>query len=265
MSHLAVSSVMELEYEVDWKMLSKSTVCQPVVGQPGYKVTMHPIFARRAIAILSCATALAAMAWHVWMGSREEEQMQMAYSMHQILVGLQEYNDSNDRVPRTQFRDTSRAERSWRVELLPYLQSGPFERGDLSWRNPVYCLDHSTGVQTNVVAITGPGTVFEGTGTVSLDDVAPDTIVLLEVDKSGIPWADAGDITVGQLERMAKAGQTIHGVAQRGFHVAFSDGSVWLLRNGTRLANVLKLCRVTDAKQYDREELLATDTLDRFP
>lgn len=223
------------------------------------------MFARRAMVLLSCAMALAAMAWYVWIDAREEEQKQIAYSIHQILVALQEYNDSNNCFPRRQFRDATGVERSWRVELLPYLQSGPFESRDFSWRNPLYCLDHSKGVQTNVVAITGPGTLFDGKKNVSLADVALDTIVLFEVDKSGIPWADAGDITVTQLERMAKAGQTIQGVAQRGFHIAFADGSVWLLRNGTRLEKVVKLCRVAEAKNYDREQLLGTDALKRFP
>lgn len=109
---------------------------------------------------------------------------------------------------------------SWRVLILPYLDHGGLYRQyrfDEPWDGPnnrrlaehmpsvFRCPadrpseqnENSTLVRTRYVAVTGPGTAFDGTAAVRLEDITDDhaeTIVLVETPGEPVHWMEPRDI-----------------------------------------------------------------------
>ncbi|MBW3542251.1 MAG: hypothetical protein KY476_18445, partial [Planctomycetes bacterium] len=54
----------------------------------------------------------------------------------------------------------------------------------------------------------------------------------------------------------------ITGCSRHGFHVAFADGEVWLLKNGTPVQAVAKLMTFDLASVYDRKDVLSRYKID---
>jgi len=107
------------------------------------------------------------------------------------------------------------------------------------------------GVHTNVVAITGRGTAFEEGRVVRLKDIPPDTILVVEIAKSSICWAEPGDLDIEHVpESLAR------GVDGGGVHVLFADAAVWFLRADVPLGELREFVTIEGAKRYDREQVL---------
>ncbi len=180
---------------------------------------------------------------------------------------------------------------SWRVDILDNLGSGPVtwdwqqpwdspaNRTLLEWNSfySYYPWDPSENAaqgsvedfpETNVMAITGPGTAF-GDGDKeqpkSLKDVPPSTILVVESRKSGIPWPAPGDFDIRTMPETINApdGKGISSRYPGGFHVLFADGDVWFLSNKIPFETLKKLFTVENAKKYDREKLLGPYIIDR--
>jgi len=181
---------------------------------------------------------------------------------------------------------------SWRVELVPYLESwhGSWDK-DKPWDSPAnrellelsrfYSYDESFAArgasdaanesfpETNALAITGPGTAF-GDGKVapmSLNDVPPGTILVVESKASGVPWPSPGDFDIRTMPRTVNApnGKGVSSQHGDGFHVVFADKQVWFLSAKVSFETVEKFFKVSDAKKFDRESLLGPFALDRDP
>ena len=165
---------------------------------------------------------------------------------------------------------------SWRLNLLS-LYFGIDHDADLAydkpWNDPsqqsaawgtgVYSFDDESWAsdQTNVVAITGPGTAFgDGARELprSLHDVDDDTILLVEVRRSGIPWRAPGDLDLRTMPPTIDRadGRGISGCRAYGFHVVFADGAVWILSHRTPFDELRKFFTVEAARRYDRDEVL---------
>jgi hypothetical protein len=131
------------------------------------------------------------------------------------------------------------------------------------WANfwmPVYCWSGENSperLQTNVVAITGPGTPF-GEEKLRIHDMSPHTILLVEMAHSGIHWMAPGDLSVDDM-----CPSLVKGVDGDGFLVAFPNGEVWFLSADVPLENVKKFCTIEGAKKYNRDEVLGRYALSR--
>ena len=167
---------------------------------------------------------------------------------------------------------------SWRVEILPLPRSwNPADPWNAAanhdlfkrWLLFSYRLhpdDDSTIPHAMALAITGPGTAF-GDGTalpVSLRDVPPDTILVVEAKTSGIPWPAPGDFDIRTMQKMADP-TSIWGLSARGFQVVFADKQVWLLSKKIPFETLERFFTVDSADIHDREELLGPYALGRYP
>ncbi len=112
-----------------------------------------------------------------------------------------------------------------------------------------------------VLAVTGPGTAFgeRDSPRLSILDLAPDTILLIESKNSGIKWPQPGDVDIRWLRKNYRvdAERTPASIHEGGFHVAFADGSAWFLRSDTPFRKLEPFLTVEGARNADREKLLA--------
>ncbi len=180
---------------------------------------------------------------------------------------------------------TGRPLYSWRVEIVPFLMSwhgswDPSQPWDsqankqLVELSAFYAYDGSkleaaprSFPETDVLAITGPGTAFGDGKEVpkALKDVSPSTILIVESRASEIPWPAPGDLDIRTMPHTINApdGKGISSRHSGGFHVIFADGKVWFLSDKVPFETIRKFFTVADAKKNDREKLLGPYALDR--
>jgi hypothetical protein len=221
--------------------------------------------------------------------------------MCSVTMALMNYSDVHGHLPYPIVREVPAAQAngagrpaglarplySWRVALVPYLQSwhGAWDSSQ-PWNSPsntqlmelssFYTLD-APGVQgaresfpeTRLLAITGPGTAFgDGIGPpIAAKDAPPATILVVETASSGIPWPAPGDFDIRSMPRTVCSydGKGISSQHAGGFHVIFADGYVWLLSDKVPFETLSKFFATADAKTHDREQLLGPFTLHRGP
>jgi len=106
-------------------------------------------------------------------------------------------------------------------------------------------------LETNVLALTGPGTAFDEEHSSLFKDIPGNTVLLLEVAHSGLHWAAPGDIDCLKL-----ADRLTAGFDGDGFHVGFADGQVWFLSADVPLSEVEKFFTIEGAQKNDREKIL---------
>jgi hypothetical protein len=174
---------------------------------------------------------------------------------------------------------------SWRVALVPYLQSwhGAWDSSQ-PWNSPsntqlmelssFYTLDaprvqgaRESFPETRLLAITGPGTAFgDGIGPpMAVKDAPPATILVVETASSRIPWPAPGDFDIRSMPRTVCShdGKGISSQHAGGFHVIFADENVWLLSDKVPFETLSKFFTTADAKTHDREQLLGPFVLVR--
>jgi hypothetical protein len=189
-------------------------------------------------------------------------------NLGEIGLAIHWFHDVHKRLPPAVRADNAgRPLSSWRYQLVPYLEGimmelhfddrwdDPANRWFSSWRHPIYCWSSGKtspeSLHTSVVAITGPGTAFDGDRPIQLKDIAPDTILAIEIAESGIHWMEPGDLPIGQVPDSITQGVDGYGV-----HVLFADGSVWVLRPDVPLEDLKKFFTIEGAKRYDRDQVL---------
>ena len=143
-----------------------------------------------------------------------------------------------------------------------YRWDDPDNRRISSAPSPVYCWSPERSLpeslHTNVVAITGPGTAFDGDRPVRVSDIDSDTILAIEIADSGLHWMEPGDLSIDQVPDSITQGVDGYGV-----HVLFADGWVWVLRPDVPLEDLTKFFTIEGAKRYDREQALGPYVLHR--
>jgi hypothetical protein len=186
------------------------------------------------------------------------QRSQQMNNFKQIMLAMHNYHDVNKHFPPAVVVDpASGAERSWRIELLPYLdQSALYERyrKDQPWDSEVNkavlemmprVFRHPTKAEgttsTSIFAAVGKGLVFEkdnhkGTGIQEIIDGTSNTIAIVEADRD-IPWTKPQDIEF-QLnqEEMPELG-----VFPEGWIVGICDGSVRFVQKSINPATFRKL------------------------
>jgi hypothetical protein len=197
-----------------------------------------------------------------------------------ILSGLSNYMDANSMgLP---MAVTTAADgvplNSWRFKIIPFLQSwGLKVHTNESWTNSVnsrframpleiYCWsDPQQSAATNIFAITGPDTMFDGDIAGSVFRVPLGTIMLMEVADSKTHWMQPGDYDVTKLLAAAgRLGDTVKGIMKDRIHILFADGEVWALSSDTPIEALKPFLTITAAKSADREQDLAPYRVDEY-
>jgi len=223
-------------------------------------------------AMLGVGVLIAVLALALHDARRTARRAQYGNNMKQLALGLLNFEDVYQRLPPAVHRDKDgRPLSSWRWRMVPFMEGIMREiEYDQRWDDPAnqwlstrpwfpFCwLPDEDGVHTNVVAITGRGTGFEEGRVVRLKDIAPDTILAVEIANSGIPWAEPGDLDIEHVpESLAR------GVDGGGVHVLFADGAVWFLRADVPLGELREFFTIEGAKRYDREQVLGPYAIHR--
>lgn len=192
-------------------------------------------------------------------GARQSAQRsQHTNNFKQIMLAMHNYHDVNKHFPPAVVIDpASGAERSWRIELLPYLdQAALYDRyrKDQPWDSEANkavlammpgVFRHPTMAEgttnTSIFAAVGNGLVFEkdnhkGTGFQEITDGTSNTIAIVEANRE-IPWTKPQDIEFDlSQDKMPELG-----IVPEGWIVGICDGSVRFVSKSIDLATWKKL------------------------
>jgi hypothetical protein len=201
----------------------------------------------------------------VWKAEEYTWLEERADRFRQALSGICELtNGGGDPLPIACDKDVNSAMKgSWRV-ITTNVAVGGFRNINLTtWQNPLYCFSRDANspealYYTNVLAITGPGAAFDPDSRPTLWG-DPELILFLEVDNSGIHWAECGDLDVDW-----QPGSITLGTDGKGFLVAFMDFSIWYLNINIPFENLQKFFTIENARNNSREALLKPYLIKRF-
>jgi prepilin-type processing-associated H-X9-DG protein len=178
---------------------------------------------------------------------------QCTNNLKQIALAMHNYHDAYKCFPPAVITDRNgRPMRSWRVALLPFLEQsalykayksdepwdGPNNRALGNIAIPTYrCPSDPSLVptETNYVMIVGKGAFGglpnEATRMSDIRDGASNTIMIVEVTGSGIPWMEPRDLSVEEIQHQINdgSGKWISSKHPGGVNVALCDGSVRFL------------------------------------
>lgn len=198
---------------------------------------------------------------------RPVRRMTCSNNLRQILIGLHNYHDVYGSLPPAYVADENgRPMHSWRVLILPFIEQKPLYdqyRFDEPWDGPnnrllaqldlpiFRCLSDSKAArgETSYVVVVGSGTAWPGAKAVKFGDIADgtsNTILLVEVQHSGIHWMEPRDLDGSQmpLSLNAPRGPCISSEHKHGAHVGLADGSARFLPNdlpSTKLRALLSM------------------------
>ena len=169
--------------------------------------------------------------------------------LRQIGVALLAYHDANRSLPPAfQANNQGQPGMSWRTAILPFLEQKTLYDGydpNAAWNDPANAAvaDAALDVfesqrdpsqmprRTNYVVVRGPGTVFPGSqsrGLVNMKRGGSNTILVVEIHNSDIPWAEPRDLDLDSLTTDRGAANSIN--LDAGVVVLAGDGSVRTLR-----------------------------------
>ena len=187
-------------------------------------------------------------------------------NIKKILLGLQNYLGAYRKFPPAVIVDAaSGVKRSWRVEILPYIDGmgelynqyqknepwdSPANKRVLAqmpsvYRHPSQPEDSTT---TAVTAAFGDGLLFnrsnKGTTVADVRDGLKDTVAILEV-KTDIPWTKPEDIEIDvNKEKMPAFG----GIDSAGYTVGFADGTVRFFSKDLDIGTFKKIFTIADGE-----------------
>ena len=186
--------------------------------------------------------------------SSARQAAQRAQSMNNLkMIGLamHNYHDVYNTFPTNIHNDDDSPRTSWRTALLPFLEQQPlFEMYDfhVDWSAEENMMVRQTPLDvfrsplstdppnhTNYVAVNLQGaSIIEDDGQfhrmADIIDGTSNTIMVIEVQNTGIEWSEPRDITYNQLLTMLQQG-SVSG-SDTGFNALFADGSVHFISYG---------------------------------
>ena len=198
--------------------------------------------------ILAVFCALPTLGPHV----ESSRRMQCGNNLKLIALALQNYHDTYRCFPPAYIADSSgKPIHSWRVLILPFMdQKNLYARYRFNepWDGPNNRLLHKeivatfgcpsdiagSAIETDYVVVVGPGTMFPDDKCTSASQIAdgtPNTLLVAEVQNSGIHWMEPRDLHVTQMATTInpKSGQGVSSTHSRGAMTAFVDGHVQLI------------------------------------
>ncbi len=192
----------------------------------------------------------------------------------QTVLALHGYHEVHGQLPPAYIADEDGTPiHSWRVLVLPYMEIGgllgsskfsydfskPWDAPEnLAFRNSFtpgpyaacpYCGANHKPDETMVVAVTGEGTAWPGTTSISFDDVTDgtdSTICLVSIANSGIAWTEPRDLQVGsfRIADVAKSSNQVSGDHGAGIYVARLDGGIEFLNATIEMDELQALCTI---------------------
>ncbi|MEX0825023.1 MAG: DUF1559 domain-containing protein [Pirellulaceae bacterium] len=180
--------------------------------------------------------------------------MQSSNNLKQIGLALHNYHDVHKALPPAYSTDSEgKPLLSWRVAILPYVESSPLYdqfHHDEPWDSPhnlslldqmpdVYRSPNATETpssESNYLAISAPRSLFPSTGeTISFQD-CPDgisnTLAVLEVFDATVPWTQPDDVSPAQaFKEISESPVPRH-------NAVMGDGSVRALERTTARSEV---------------------------
>jgi type II secretory pathway pseudopilin PulG len=230
------------------------------LATPGAAVPVEPPVVRTSRWLLGClitvacvvvvgACAITAVPFigpYFQSAQRKAQQNQAQENVRQIAEALLRYHQDHGEFPPAYTVDAKgKPLHSWRVLILPYLgEQNLYSQIRLNepWDSPYNQRFHSQmpavfqevnatpGNNTCCVAIEGKGFVFDGTKKTKLDEIkdgASDTILVLEISGSDIPWMEPKDFTMADVDFTpgSNVGGFVGSQHSKGAYVGLGDGS----------------------------------------
>lgn len=207
------------------------------------------------VVLFVCGGVLVALLLPAVQAAREAaRRTQCTNNMRQIALAFHNYHDTYGTFPPAYIADENgKPMHSWRTLILPFLeQQGVHAQYDFSqpWDSPAnlaatstpipaYTCPDSTSVtstETHYMVIIGPGTVFNGStaaNIASITDGTSNTILVVEVNGTGVNWADPTDLSAATITFPASNGGpgNAGSLHPGGLNVAMCDGSVRFVSN----------------------------------
>ena len=232
------------------------------------------VLAAAVLVVIVCAVA---MLWPKASSARDAAlRAQCSNNLRQIALAMRNYEVANGSFPPAYLPDKhGKPMHSWRVLLLPYLEQQDLHdryRFDEPWNSAknrkitdlaigfYQCPGQpaGNGSDTNYVMIAGPHALSKGAESRKITEITDglaNTIMIVEVADSGIPWAEPRDLQFNRLSFKINGakGKEISSYHPQGANVAFCDGSVRLLKNGTN-PQLVKAMATIDVGESVTEE-----------
>jgi hypothetical protein len=182
------------------------------------RMQIHVSTLMKLVIVLACCFGLIAVLGRAVANAREAaRRAQCSCNFCGILLALHNYDSAYGTLPPAYIADANGTPmHSWRVLILPFIeQSALYNQYDFSepWNGPnnikllnrmpnnLTCpsrFSNPTNL-TSYVAVTGPGTVFPGAGSVKLADVTDglsNTLMVVEVANWNVPWTAPLDLDI---------------------------------------------------------------------
>lgn len=185
---------------------------------------------------------------------------QQKNNMKQIMLAMHNYHDVYGHFPPAIVIDPlSKAERSWRVELLPFVEGAQQYndyKKDEAWDSEAnlkilaqmpsvfrHPSQSAESTNTAVVAAYGEGLLFgeddtDGTPISEITDGTSNTIAVLEADTE-IPWSKPEDLAIDLAQDELPLPE--FGFQPEGYNVGFCDGSVRFISKTLDVGTLKKL------------------------
>lgn len=268
----------------------EATVTIPLVGAPAFNrpessaagrssykwlVILTLLLPVAFLAILAVVGAVVAMIYPAMQASREaQRQVECWNNLQRIGLAFKRYHDDHGCFPPAYLADENgEPMHSWRVLILPQLDEEFLYSEynfDQPWDSPrnqalaqlmpdVYDCpsDRDTwGFETSYMMLVGPGTISDGPGTTSMDEITDGkdrTIVLVETTGNPAYWMEPTDLdTEGISFRVNDpVSEGIQSNHSGGAHVLFVDGSVHFLPDSISPADVEGLSTISGDEKID--------------
>jgi prepilin-type processing-associated H-X9-DG protein len=210
------------------------------------------------VGVTLLAIALALITPAVFAAREAAHRMSASNNAKNIVLAMHNYHEQNRMFPYGVVHGTDgKPMCGWRFALTPFIESSPFfnqYNQRLAWDHPTnlameqftYPLYSRPGQRnkvphaTNFVVISGPGTLFPDDGQRTLSDIADgasNTIVVVEIGSSDIPWYEPRDLRIDtmsfRINDPDRSKPCIGSRLGRGAIVGFADGHVELLPEDT--------------------------------
>jgi prepilin-type processing-associated H-X9-DG protein len=210
-------------------------------------------------------------------GRSAQRRTQCLNNIRNIAIALHNYHSKYGSLPPAHIADEKgRPMHSWRVLILPYLDRSDLYSAyhfDEPWDGPENSKLHeiivdvfacpeegsrSKPTDTSYVAVVGSETIWPGERGFRLDEVADglsQTLMVVEVAKSGIHWMEPRDLAFSTMAKTvnANSGQGISSPHRGVASAAFADGHIRLLDDKTAAETIESLLTVRGG------EKIATD------
>ena len=212
-------------------------------------------------AVVICGGIPVALLLPAVQGAREAaRRSQCANNLKQIGVAMHNYHNEFNCFPPAYIPDENgKPKHSWRVLILPFLEAkyvhdqydfdepwdSPNNRALASMMPSVYRCPSEPGsnvLETSYVMIVGPKTISDGpsaTNIIRITDGTAVTIMIVEVNQSGINWMEPRDLEANKIsfgvniDMPGDSPGEISSYHPGGAQVAMCDGTVHFLYEGT--------------------------------